>query len=259
MKKITFFTYFAFAVLFCLISSFSVSASGTLYHDEAKLVSETEAEYLEKLLYEIENTYDTMLLIAVVNDTGYQSAYSYAEDYLYSALGSKNSGAILLLSMEERDWAVYATGGARSVLSDYRIDSIMNIVVSDYFSRNDYFDGFQGFINQCTAYIIQAENEGIDVSEGVSYDDESLSLFSCILISLGIGAVAATVTVLILRGQLKSVKSARNATVYVDSGSFSLIESRDIFLYSTVTKTPKPQNNSSGSRSRSGGGRSGKF
>ena len=83
-----------------------------------------------------------------------------------------------------------------------------------------------------------------------NYNDAEadLSISSCILIALGIGLVAGIITVLILINQLKSVKSAKNASVYVESGSFALTEKRDVYLYSTVTKIPKPKNNSSKSR-----------
>ena len=83
------------------------------------------------------------------------------------------------------------------------------------------------------------------------------SIETCILIALSIGLAAAVITVLILRSQLKSVKSARDASGYVMHDSFALTESRDIFLYSTISKTARSQS-SSDSRSRSGG-RSGKF
>lgn len=78
--------------------------------------------------------------------------------------------------------------------------------------------------------------------------EDTLSVSSCILIAIAVGLIAAFITCMILRGQLKSVKSARNASSYVNYGSFVLTEKHDIFLYSTVSKTPKSQNNSTKSR-----------
>ena len=78
--------------------------------------------------------------------------------------------------------------------------------------------------------------------------EDSSSISSCILIAVAVGLIAAFITCMVLRGQLKSVKNARNASSYVKYGSFVLTEKHDIFLYSTVTKTPRPQNNSSKSR-----------
>ena len=256
MKKITFFTYIAFILIFVFAFSALIYASNNLYHDEVGLLTENEAEYVSELLSEIEDTYEIKLIIAVVNDSGYKSAYNYAADHLYSSLGSSKSGAILLLSMEERDWVFYATGSARRILTDSKIDSMMETLISDYFSRDEYYGGFCGLINQCTSYFVRATENGID--SNADYDeDDNLSISSCLIIALVIGLVASGITVLVLRGQLKSVKSARCASNYVDSGSFALTESRDIYLYSTISKTARSQSSSSGSRS--GGGRSGKF
>lgn len=256
MKRITFFTYFVFILIFAFTFSSLIYASDDLYRDEVGLISENEAEYVSKLLSEIKDTYEIKLIIVIVNDTGYKSAYNYAADHLYSSLGSSESGAILLLSMEERDWAFYATGRARRILTDSKIDNMMEILISDYFSRDDYYGGFCGLINQCTSYFVRAAEDGIDPSDDYDEDDD-LSISSCLMIALVIGLVASGITVLVLRGQLKSVKSARCASNYVDSGSFALTESRDIYLYSTISKTARSQSSSSGSRS--GGGRSGKF
>ncbi len=259
MKKIAIFTYIILIIVFVFLFLSTASAYYGYYYDEAGILSKNEAYSLENRLEEIENTYGAKIFITVVNNTGNQSAYNYAADYLYSALNHGESGAILLLSMDERDWAVYATGGARSVLTDSRIDSIMNVLISDYFSENDYYNGFCGFANQCMAYFLKTEADGIDPSARYTDNDNGdFSLFTSVLISFCIGLVAAIVTVIILRGQLKSIKSAKNAANYVNVNSFSLVESRDIYLYSTVTKTQKSQS-SSGSRPRSGGGRSGKF
>ena len=85
-------------------------------------------------------------------------------------------------------------------------------------------------------------------SDTYSESEDALSISSCIIIAAVCGLIAAIITVLVLRGQLKSVKKAQNASRYVNDRSFVLTENRDIFLYSTISKTPKPQNNSSKSR-----------
>lgn len=90
---------------------------------------------------------------------------------------------------------------------------------------------------------------GIFAYSDTYYENKDpLPISSYFLIAAVVGLIAAIITVLILRGQLKSVKKAKNASRYVNVGSFLLTEKRDIFLYSTISKTPKPQNNSSKSR-----------
>ena len=64
-----------------------------------------------------------------------------------------------------------------------------------------------------------------------------------LLICIGIGILIGLVTVLVMRGQLKSVRAQNAAADYVVPGSFQLRHSRDIFLYRHVHRTPKPKNN----------------
>ena len=63
-----------------------------------------------------------------------------------------------------------------------------------------------------------------------------------ILICIGIGLIIGLVTVLIMRSQLKTVRSRYTAADYVVQGSFNLHHSRDIFLYRHVHRVPRPKN-----------------
>ncbi len=64
--------------------------------------------------------------------------------------------------------------------------------------------------------------------------------FKAVLIAVGVGFVPAIITVSVMKGQLKSVKFQPTATQYVRSGSFELTGKSDRYLYSTVTKTERP-------------------
>lgn len=91
----------------------------------------------------------------------------------------------------------------------------------------------------------------IGVSAANEYDSADFDYKSALLISVGVGLVVAFIVVSIMKGQLKSVRKQSGAGNYIKEGSFKLTRSNDFFLYRTVTKTEKPRNNSSGSRSRS--------
>lgn len=66
---------------------------------------------------------------------------------------------------------------------------------------------------------------------------------TAILICIGIGLLIGLITVMVMKGQLKSVRPKNAAADYVVSGSFQLRSSRDIFLYRHVHRTAKPKNN----------------
>ena len=50
-----------------------------------------------------------------------------------------------------------------------------------------------------------------------------------------------------MNGKLKSVKFQTAADNYVKEGSMNITESRDLFLYRTVTSVAKPKNDDSSS------------
>ena len=68
-------------------------------------------------------------------------------------------------------------------------------------------------------------------------------MFSFLLPSIPAGFI----TVYILKKKLKSEGLVGNAEDYVVASSFVLENSRDIYLYSTLSKVPRPQNNGGGS------------
>jgi uncharacterized protein len=73
-----------------------------------------------------------------------------------------------------------------------------------------------------------------------------------LLICAGVGLVIGLIVVLILKGQLKSVRRQNQANAYIRPGSMQVTVARDLFLYRNVTKTRRQSNNSSGGSS--GGG-----
>lgn len=64
---------------------------------------------------------------------------------------------------------------------------------------------------------------------------------SAVLVCIGIGILVGLIAVLVMKGQLKSVRPKNAAADYVVSGSFCLRHSQDIFLYRNVHRTPKPK------------------
>ncbi len=90
----------------------------------------------------------------------------------------------------------------------------------------------------------------VGVSAAGEYDSGEFDIKSVLIISAVVGLVIAFIVVSIMKGQLKSVRKQSGAGNYIKDGSFRLTRSNDFFLYRTVSKTEKPKNNSSSSRSR---------
>ena len=71
-----------------------------------------------------------------------------------------------------------------------------------------------------------------DGAQAQTGDDTLLKIVVCLLIGLAVGL---TVTLLMKRS-MSTVRKQKRADVYAQKDSFRLTESRDIFLYSTVTR-----------------------
>ena len=131
-------------------------------------------------------------------------------------------------------------------------------------SDGNYSEAFQTYAELCDKFITQAR-------EGKPYDNGNLPqkqlsglwIPACIIM----GIVMALIVVGSMKGQLRTVRFQPAANSYVKRGSLKITESRDMYLYHIVTRTPKPIENerSSGSsthESSSGstyGGGGGKF
>ena len=62
------------------------------------------------------------------------------------------------------------------------------------------------------------------------------TLLSRLLIAFGIGLAVAIVTVVIMVRRMSTVRAAKTADGYVKKNSFCLTESRDIYLYSRISR-----------------------
>ena len=80
-----------------------------------------------------------------------------------------------------------------------------------------------------------------------------------VAISMGVGILIGLIAVGIMAAMMKSVRPQNSASNYVRSGSMQLNNQRDIFLYSHVTRTPRPKSNSSGGSGGSRGGAGGRI
>lgn len=65
-----------------------------------------------------------------------------------------------------------------------------------------------------------------------------------LFISLAVGLVVGLIVTGVMWAKLKSVHYKRDADGYIKEGSMKLLRTGDFYLYSTVTRTARPKNNS---------------
>ncbi len=230
MKK---YMIFLCALLLCLQVTVFAHGAKIYLADEARLLNDGEAAKLEDLLDRASKTLNMDIVIHTTDSLGGKSSMTYTDDY-YDNHGYGDDGVILMVCMTERQlWISTAGRCIDSIDEDWLADRILYDLSCGY-----YYDAFTAFLDGCES-AMEGENAPWDEPQ------PAIGLMVCILI----GAVVGLIVVLVMKGQLKTVRSQSGADHYVRNGSLELRQSTDMFLYQNTTRTAKPQNNS-----RSGGG-----
>ncbi len=248
-----------FALMLCVLSvmpCFAQSDLPRLVDDSGVLSVEEESELLARL-DSVSETHQFDLVVVIVDDFAGMSAMDYADDFFdYNGYGygTGRDGSLLLIGVNEDYRWISTSGFGITAFTDAGISYIGNEIVYDIQS-GFYYDAIDSYITLCDDFITQAEN-------GHPYYSDDLPkgkfpFFFSLLFSVAIGFVIAFIVVLILKGQLKSVRRQATAASYLKAGSMKVTESRDMFLYRNVSKVKKAENNSSGGSSthRSSSGR----
>ena len=237
--------------------------------DSAGLLTTKETNALEANAAELSEKYDFGVYIITVDDfTSYTDAYdgeSAAEElYLENNLGkgSDQSGILLMLSMAERDWALFAFGYGNTAFTDYGKGYLSDNFLDD-FKKNNWNDGFEDYQKLC-AEMLDTSLKGAPIDVDNVPDPPHARLYgvaACIVL----GFLVAAVVVFVLKRQLKSVAHGTQAEAFVADGGLKLTEQYDRYTHTTQSRVYDPPAKSGGSgggtTTRSSGGSSagGKF
>jgi uncharacterized protein len=264
-KKITY-LLLAVCMIFTVILPISASEYYPLF-DEPDLLTDSEESELIAKLENICSQKQMEVVVAAFETIGDYTPMEYADDfYDYNGYGygENRDGLVLIIVMDTSDWWISTRGSAITAFTDAGIDYIGEQIVP-YLSDGDYYGAFNRFAEQCVVFIDQA-NAG-DPYDTHNLPKEPFNAGMALVIALVIGFIIAKIYTGSLKGQLKTVQAQRAAANYVKNGSLNVTNSRDFFLYRSVSKTAK-ESSSSGSggssthRSSSGathGGGGGKF
>lgn len=235
---------YGFIILFIILLTFSSSivladsSTKQRIYDFANLLTLEEVERLETMAQKYSTRRDTDFIILTTNDTKGKDIVEYMEDfYDDKALGyDKPHGntAILTIDMNNRD--VYLAGfyKGEEYLDDYRLDLIQDKITPDL-SNGDFYKAFRKFIK--TSYKYMGIRPGVDPDN--------------ILFKLGFQITTSLIVAGIVVGSM-AYNTGGRVTVYDgtyrDFSNSRILNRRDIYLRTSVTKHKKPSNNN-----RSGG------
>lgn len=215
--------------------------------DDSQLLTMDEVAQLEAQYAAIRDEKGFTPYLLTVDSFQGMSADGFAELMYNDILECEYDGMLLLVSLEEGEWYIYVKGVCDKTLTDNQIDAIGEAVV-EHLRDGDYYEAFETYGERCVA---EMSPTGILAQELNP---------TRIILSLLLGLIVAFIVLTVMKSGMKTVKPNNTANYYARPGSMKVNISRDIFLYSNVTRVRKQSSSSGGggggSSSRgSGGGR----
>lgn len=225
----------------------SAMADYGLVLDDSQLLTSGEVAELEAQYAAIRDEKGFTPYLLTVDSFQGMSAAGFAELMYNDILECEYDGMLLLVSMEEGEWYIYVKGVCDKTLTDNQIDAIGEAVV-DHLRDGDYYEAFETYGERCVAEMSPAGILGQELNP------------TRIIAALVVGLIVAFIVLGVMKSGMKTVKPNNSANYYARPGSMNVTASRDIFLYSNVTRVRKESSSSGGggggSSSRgSGGGR----
>lgn len=233
--------------------------------DDAGLIKASDEKELDKKIKNIQKDKFDVVILTVKSLDG-KSAQDYADDYYDNndyGLDNEKSGVLFLVSKGDRKYHISTKGAGIKAFTDYGIGRIKE-EIKPYLSDGDYFNACDEFLN-ITKDFVKAYKDGTPYDTDNPYNEE-IDYVILEVIALVIAFVIALISVGIMRLRMNTAKPKGTAMEYIKKGSFKLTSEKDIFMYSTVTKTAKQKDNdnsaggstthvsSSGSEHGGGGG-----
>ncbi len=240
--------------------------------DVAGLLSSEQRQKLESTAEHLSAEYGCGVYLVILDDyrrydNGSDSFWDFSQGFYsqyHMGLGEENTGILLLMSMEERDYSLLAYGSAAHyAFTDYGKKALENQFLDD-FRRNDWYSGFSDYVSGCGELLkYAAEGNPLDMTQSeYPVSDGGLNPIFIILPPILIALLICEG----MRRQMKPVSEKRSADEYVLEDSFRLSSKRDVFLRRSVHRMviaePSHRSGGGGGTSiNSGGfsGHSGKF
>lgn len=230
--------------------------------DNSDLLTFDEWEKLEARAADISQRHGCGVYVAFVDDF---TEYGYGNDVykttyqLYHAnelgMGDNRDGIIILLSMADRDYAMFVYGTyAETAFNSYGQEKLEKAFLGN-FKEDDWYGGVSNYLSTCDEYLTRAD-AGKPVRESPALLIAIAVVASCLLS----GAIC-----LFLKRSMKTVHQKVEANEYVAPGGLQLSKQYDRYTHTTEVRSKissSDDSSSSGTSSCSGGGgsgRSGKF
>ena len=228
--------------------------------DGAQYLDEAQLEKLSKKIEGIRQKYNFEVAIVTEDEMSGYDAMSTADDiYDYNGYGAgeNDDGIMLYICSDNREYHFTTHGKGLRYFNSNGL-AYLESKVLPYLEDDNYYKAFSVYI-KTTEELLQM------ATDGKPYNEKQYSmkyLFGVIIVCL---IAPLLIAFLMMRKKLKKMKTAVEndyAANYIKPGSIRIDTSRDLFLYSRITKTERPKSSSGTHTSSSGrthGGRGGSF
>lgn len=190
------FCVFVCVSLFLGMGLLSAAAQQRRVYDGADLFTSEEETELESTIARLQKETSLDLVVVTALDTEGKSAQAYADDFYDEGgfgEGKDYSGVLLLIDMGASEVAVSTCGYGIRLLSDTRIDAILDEVVG-YLSQGDFARASNAFLERVESYAAQDVSPTGPKGEGSPTPARTRSwgraLGTALPISLIIGGIA---------------------------------------------------------------------
>ena len=192
--------------------------------------------------------------------SGYDAQSSADDIYDYNGYGAgaNDDGILLYICSSTRDYHFTTHADGERVFNPNGIAYLMK-KVQPKLASDDYYTAMKTYATLADELLAMAAN-------GKPFNKKQYDTSYLLMVLGGAILIPLLIAFIMMSKKLAKMKTAVEndyAANYMKPGSKTLTVSRDLFLYSHITKTAKPKNNSSSSHTsssgRSHGGGGGKF
>lgn len=256
-KKITA-AVLIFLLVLPLLAVSTLAAYTDRVYDGAGLLSTSEKERLYDKFEEVSLNHTCDIAAVIVNSYSESDIVNAADDYFDRkglGQGADGSGILLYLSMNTREYAFSTKGFGITAFNDDALAYLEDRVI--YLLSDGMYDEALDEFAESADYLLGLAEEGRpygtrDISQSHTVlERESIKGFhpKQLIGALVMAFIIALIVTLILKAQLRSIHRQTTAEPYVTKEGLTLTACRDIFLYRTVTKVPRPKGGSGGGSS----------
>ena len=229
--------------------------SSQLVQDQEELLDSQDRAYLEDIYQLYAEEYGFTPILHTVYSFHGMSAEECA-GMIYDQKGYPEDGILYLVSLTEGEWYILTNGQCYHRISNSTTQDMGDTLVA-YLRDGEYYEAFALFPELAAqAYTDSVPGEELP-GDAPAQKNYGKTIAISMVVGLAIGGIAAGVMAM----QMKTVRQQQGASDYMRSGSMQLHDRRDIFLYSHVSRVPKPKQSSGGSHGGGGsrGGAGGKI